>query len=98
MSFEQVISTTLAAAVGDDQALVAELHGAFVQSAERHLDAMRSAASDAEWREAALRLKGLAASFGATVLMALAGHAAESRRGDRQALADLENGVAALSF
>lgn len=98
MSFEQALSTTLAAAVGDDQALVAELRGAFLESAERHLETMRRAGSDAEWREAALRLKGLAASFGATVLMALAGHAAESGRGDARALADIENGLASLTF
>lgn len=98
MSFEQALSTTLAAAVGDDQALVAELRGAFLESAERHLETMRRAGSDAEWREAALRLKGLAASFGATVLMALAGHAAESGRGDAGALADIENGLASLTF
>lgn len=98
MSFEQALSTTLAAAVGDDQALVAELHGAFLESATRHVEAMQGASGDADWREAALRLKGLAASFGATVLMAIAGQAAESRRGDAQALSDVRNSLAALSF
>lgn len=98
MSFEQALSTSLAAAVGDDQALVAELHGAFLDSAARHVDAMRRAGSDADWREAGLRLKGLAASFGATVLMAVASHAAECRRGDARALADVENSLGALTF
>ena len=98
MSFEQALSTSLAAAVGDDQALVAELRGAFLESASRHLDAMRRAPSDADWREAGLRLKGLAASFGATTLMTDAGRAAEGRRGDPDALANVERGVALLNL
>ena len=97
MSFEQALSSTLAAAVGDDQALVAELHGAFLESAGRHLEVMRTATVDSDWREAALRLKGLAASFGATALMTQASRAAESRRGDSAAIADLERGLAVLS-
>ena len=97
MSFEQALSTSLAAAVGDDQALVAELHGAFLESASRHLDAMRRATGDADWREAGLRLKGLAASFGATALMALAGYAAEARRGDAEALGEVERALAVLA-
>jgi len=98
MSFEQALSTTLAAAVGDDRALVAELQNAFVESAERHLDAILGARTDAEWREAALRMKGLAASFGATSLMADADQAAAAPRGDKAALQALERGVALLAF
>ena len=98
MSFEQALNTSLAAAVGDDQTLVAELRGAFLESAARHLEAMRKAASDADWREAGLRLKGLAASFGATALMAQAGRAAESRRGDADVIADLERGLVLLAI
>ena len=98
MSFEQALSTTLAAAVGDDQALVAELRVAFLESASRHFEAMRRASSEADWSEAALRLKGLAASFGATALMAEADRAASTRRGDPAALADLERSLAILSL
>ncbi|HEU4968083.1 Hpt domain-containing protein [Sphingomonas sp.] len=98
MSFEQALHTSLAAAVGDDQALVAELRGAFLDSATRHFDAMRRASSDADWREAGLRLKGLAASFGATSLMAEAGRAAEARRGDADVLAGVERGLAVLTL
>lgn len=98
MSFEQALSTSLAAAVGDDQALVAELQSAFLESASRHVEAMRAAASDNDWREAALRLKGLAASFGATDLMTHAGRAAEGRRGDTDVLGHVERGIAVLSF
>lgn len=98
MSFEQALNTSLAAAVGDDQALVAELRSAFLESASRHVDAMQRATSDADWREAGLRLKGLAASFGATALMALAGHAAETGRGDAQALGEIERALAVLAI
>ncbi|GAO38940.1 hypothetical protein SCH01S_21_01270 [Sphingomonas changbaiensis NBRC 104936] len=98
MSFEQALNTSLAAAVGDDQALVAELRGAFLESASRHLEGMQRASSDADWREAGLRLKGLAASFGATALMAVAGHAAESRRGDATALGEIERALTVLTI
>lgn len=98
MSFEQALSTSLAAAVGNDHALVAELQNAFVESARGHFDAILRAGTDAEWREAALRMKGLAASFGATTLMADADRAATAQRGDKGALQALERGVALLAF
>ncbi|MBX9796148.1 Hpt domain-containing protein [Sphingomonas sp.] len=70
------IEAALAAAVGEDSALIAELRGAFLDSAARCRDALDGAADAAAWRQAALRLKGLAASFGAERLMVLAGDAA----------------------
>ena len=97
MSFEQALNTSLAAAFGDDQDLVLELRGAFVESAERHCRAMAEAEDDGEWRDAALRLKGLAASFGAAGLMEQAGRAAASRR-DPQLLVELQGAVAILSL
>lgn len=97
MSFERALETSLAAALGDDHALLAELRGAFQASAERHLAALREAASEDDWQDAALRLKGLAASFGATDLLAAAGRAANSRRGDLAAIASIETGIAALA-
>lgn len=98
MSYEPAaLSSALAAAVGDDHALVAELRHAFLDSAERHMDALRRSAADAEWREAALRLKGLAASFGAFTLIEQADRAAEGRCGDAQLLGDLEHGLAVLA-
>jgi histidine phosphotransfer protein HptB len=97
MSFEQALNTSLAAAFGDDQDLVLELRGAFAESAERHCRAMAKADDDGEWRDAALRLKGLAASFGATGLMEQAGLAAATRR-DPQLLVELQGAVAVLSL
>ena len=66
------IDATLAAAVGDEPGLIAELRLAFFESAERAAATLRAAIDDAEWHVAAMRLKGLAASFGAIRLMALA--------------------------
>ncbi|THD35176.1 MAG: Hpt domain-containing protein [Sphingomonas sp.] len=70
------IDATLAAAVGDEPALIAELRVAFVDSAERAIATIENAADAAGWALGAARLKGLAASFGAVRLMALASDAA----------------------
>ncbi|HWK35321.1 Hpt domain-containing protein [Sphingomonas sp.] len=72
------IDATLAAAVGDEPALIAELREAFLDSAKGNLDAMDRSRDHAGWKDAALRLKGLAASFGAVRLMVLAGEAADT--------------------
>ena len=66
------IDATLAAAVGDEPGLIAELRLAFVESAERAYTLMAEAETPDNWKAAAWRLKGLAASFGAIRLMALA--------------------------
>lgn len=71
------IDATLAAAVGDEPELIAELRAAFVDSALRSLKSLETSVSTDEWRSAALRLKGLAASFGAVRLLALATEASE---------------------
>ncbi len=72
------IDATLVAAVGEDPALIAELRAAFVESAQRAVTAMERAQDETDWRSAALRLKGLAASFGALRLLAVATEASES--------------------
>lgn len=88
MAYEPpALDSALAAAVGDDPSLVAELRQAFFESARRHAEALSGAASDADWKTAALRLQGLAASFGAMPLMVAASEAASASAGDRNALA-----------
>lgn len=89
------IDAALAAAVGDEPGLIAELRLAFVESAERALAALEQATTRDAWRDAASRLKGLAASFGAVRLMALAGEAVESEP-DRALLARLRRAVTRL--
>ncbi len=86
------IDATLAAAVGDEPQLIAELRGAFIDSAMRSLSIME--AGDAEsWAPAAFRLKGLAASFGAVRLMALAAEAAAGPVGDAAMLRRLHRAI-----
>ena len=89
------IDAALSAAVGDEPALVAELRHAFVEGAVKAVHAMRTAAGDDDWHVAAMRLRGLAASFGAVRLMALAASAAEQAR-DPALLGKLERAVARL--
>lgn len=87
------IDATLAAAVGDEPALIAELREAFLDSAKRVLDTLALAESGDHWRAAAWRLKGLAASFGAVRLMAMADAAADMPPGDRVTLRKLRQAV-----
>jgi HPt (histidine-containing phosphotransfer) domain-containing protein len=89
------LSASVAAAVGSDADLVAELRSAFVESASRQTDLMGRARCDANWQVAASRLKSVAASFGARGLLDLADEALDGAPGDpvvlrkiRQALAD----------
>lgn len=76
------LNASLAAAVGSDGDLMAELRAAFIESAGRQLDLMGRARCDANWINAASRLKSLAASFGATGLVALADEALDGAPGD----------------
>ena len=80
------LNASLAAAVGSDSALMDELRGAFIESAARQLDLMGRARCDANWVIAASRLKSLAASFGASGLVALADEALDGAPGDPVAL------------
>ena len=90
------IDAALAAAVGDEPGLIAELRLAFTDSASRALTAMESAQDEAAWTVAAARLRGLAASFGAVRLMALAARAGEGAPGDPDVLLRLRRAVARL--
>ena len=96
MSYDPgALHAALAAAVGDDSALIADLRIAFIESASRQLDLMGRARCDANWQLAAWRLKGLAASFGAVRLMALAAQAADGAR-DTAILGKLRRSVMRL--
>ncbi|SCW68524.1 hypothetical protein SAMN02927924_02119 [Sphingobium faniae] len=97
MSYDPgALNAALAAAVGDDSALIADLHVAFMESALRQVDLLTRARCDANWELAAWRLKGLAASFGLTGLMALAEEAAQSAPGDPRILRQLSAAIATL--
>ncbi|MGP1353189.1 MAG: Hpt domain-containing protein [Parasphingopyxis sp.] len=91
------LDKTLAAAVGDDQELIVELRSAFFQSAQRQVSALHNAVNDQQWQVAAWRLKGLAASFGVTDLMALAHEAAEGVPFDEKLLHRIDKSLAGFS-
>ena len=87
MSYDPgALNAALAAAVGEDTRLIEDLRIAFMESAERQLDLLGRARCDANWQLAAWRLKGLAASFGLTSLMAMADEAADAAPGDPRIL------------
>ena len=83
MAYEAgALDETLAAAAGNDAALFAELRSAFAESLDRQIDLLRRSRCDGNWHVAAMRLKGLAASFHAAPLMALAEEALEAAPGE----------------
>jgi hypothetical protein len=78
----EAIDAHLVIALGDDLALREELRSAFLDSARAALDLMERARCDANWRLAAERMKGLAASFHGAELIALADEALIGAPGD----------------
>jgi hypothetical protein len=76
------LDATLAAAAGEDAALFAELRAAFIESVERQIDLLRRSRCDGNWQVAAMRLRGLAASFHAEPLLALADEALDCAPGE----------------
>ncbi len=76
------LDATLAAAAGEDAALFAELRIAFIDSLARQIDLLRRSRCDGNWQMAAMRLKGLAASFHADSLVILAEEALDAAPGE----------------
>jgi hypothetical protein len=91
MDYEQgAFDATIAAAAGEDPALLAELRDAFRDSLERHLDLLKRARCDGNWTVAAQRLRSLAASFHASELVDLAGEAIDGAPGDPSVVRRIE--------
>ncbi|MEE4316107.1 MAG: Hpt domain-containing protein [Erythrobacter sp.] len=84
------LDATLAAAAGDNAALLGELRAAFLESATRQLDLLKRARCDGNWNVAAMRLKGLAASFHAEELLAAADKALNAAPGEPMAIREIE--------
>ena len=98
MAYESgALDATLAAAAGEDPALFAELRGAFIESAERQVDLLRRSRCDGNWQMAAMRLKGLAASFHAEALIALAEEALEAAPGEPTVVRRIEKFIVEFS-
>jgi HPt (histidine-containing phosphotransfer) domain-containing protein len=85
------LDATLAAAAGNDAVLMRELRGAFLECARRQLDLLKRARCDGNWTVAAMRIKGLAASFHADELLAAADHALNSAPGEPMAIREIES-------
>lgn len=73
-----ILDRMLAESVGGDARVVAELRALFLASATQHVAAMSQAPGVVAWRDEALKLHGLAASFGMVDLMAVAARAADA--------------------
>jgi hypothetical protein len=76
------LDATLAAAAGNDPDLQAELRRAFRESVARQVDLLGRARCDANWNVAAMRLKGLGASFHSQDLIGLSEEALNAAPGD----------------
>ncbi len=97
MSFDSgPLDRIIHAAVGDDAALAAELQASFIASASALADLLGRARCDANWTGAALRLKGLAATFGVIALIRLAEAAIAGAPGDPVVLRQIRATIAAL--
>lgn len=88
--------TALKAAAGEDAALARELRESFVESAKRQLSLLSRSRCDANWQYTSWRLKGLAASFGATRLIELADEASNGAPGDPAVVRKMENAIAEI--
>ena len=91
MAYEAgALDATLAAAAGDDPALMRELRASFHESMKRQIDLLGRARCDGNWQVAAMRLKGLAASFQVWPLIAMAQQALDGAPGDPVILRQLQ--------
>ncbi len=90
------IDAALAAAVGDEPLLIAELRLAFIASVEATLTQMQMSTDIDAWTLAARRMRGLAASFGAVRLMAAATAAIDSTPHDTEVMRRIHHEVARL--
>lgn len=95
MAYESgALDATLAAAAGQDPALIAELRLAFAESAQKQIDLLKRARCDGNWHVAAMRLKGLAASFHAEDLLNLADEALACAPGEPVVVRKIERFLA----
>ena len=94
MSYDNgALDAALSQAAGNDPDLMGELRRAFEESTRRQIGLMSRARCDANWIYAALRLKGIAASFGASEVQRLAEEAAEGAPGDPVVLRELRDTI-----
>jgi HPt (histidine-containing phosphotransfer) domain-containing protein len=90
--------TALKAAAGDDAALANELRASFVESVQRQLSLLTRSRCDANWQYTCWRLKGIAASFGASRLIELTDEAEEGAPGDPVVLRKMAHALAEIEL
>lgn len=98
MAYEAgALEATLAAAAGGDPALQAELRASYLESVARQVDLLERSRCDGNWHLAAMRLMGLAASFHAERLLALAEAAIDAAPGEPRVIRELKAYLAEFS-
>src|SRR5262245_33444649 len=98
MAYEAgALEETLAAAAGGDAVLFAELRASYVESVGRQVDLLERSRCDGNWHLAAMRLKGLAASFHSAALLLLAEEALDAAPGDPAVVRRLKAYIADFS-
>ncbi|MET1756204.1 Hpt domain-containing protein [Novosphingobium sp. RD2P27] len=99
MAYEAgALEATLHAAAGGDAVLFAELRATYAESIARQVDLLERSRCDGNWMVAAMRLRGLAASFHSESLLLLAEEALESAPGEPTVVRRLKSHVADLSI
>jgi HPt (histidine-containing phosphotransfer) domain-containing protein len=91
------LDAAIAAVAGEDDVLMRDLRRALEESAAVQLDLLRRSRCDANWRLAASRLSGLAASFGAAELSQAAQAALQAAPGDPSAIRSICKAIDALA-
>lgn len=98
MAYEAgALEATLQAAAGGDPVLLSELRAAYAESVGRQVDLLARARCDGNWEIAAMRLKGLAASFHSVELLALAEEALDAAPGEPTIVRRLKSYLVAFS-
>ncbi|MEP6785495.1 MAG: Hpt domain-containing protein [Sphingomonadales bacterium] len=91
------LEAALAAVAGSAPDLMDDLRVAFFDSATAHVAAMRAADTVEAWQAAAVRLRSLAASFGAYRVIDAAKEAQDAPLHDRKALTRIDRSLASLT-
>jgi hypothetical protein len=98
MAYEAgALDATLQAAAGGDADLFAELRRAYADGVARQVDLLERSRCDGNWSVAAMRLKGLAASFHSEPLLLLAEEALGGAPGEPGIVRRLKTYVAQFS-
>ncbi len=91
------LDATLSAAAGNDPEMLRQLRDSFIESVTHQVDLLERSRCDGNWRIAAMRLKGLAASFHAGDLQLLAETALTAAPGEPTVVRALKRFIGGFS-